>query len=102
LERLLHCARDADCFLLELTQMIEEGKTDWLQKGLYWEEFVADDQEPIKHPLNVRIGLHTGPVVVHYAPVVRRLGFTGSHVNRAARIEPIARPGEVFASEEFA
>jgi hypothetical protein len=33
---------------------------------------------------------------------VRSLGFTGAHVNRAARIEPVAKPGEVFASEEFA
>jgi hypothetical protein len=39
---------------------------------------------------------------MHYDPVVRRLGFTGAHVNRAARIEPVAQPGEAFASEEFA
>lgn len=38
------------------------------------------------------VGLHTGPVVMHYDPVVRRLGFTGAHVNRAARIEPETRP----------
>src|SRR5213079_66185 len=60
------------------------------------------DALPIKRPLNIRIGLHTGPVFMHYDPVVRRLGFTGAHVNRAARIEPIADHGQVFASEEFA
>jgi hypothetical protein len=38
---------------------------------------------------------------MHFDPVVRRIGFTGSHVNRAARIEPVAEPGQVYASEEF-
>ncbi|MBI3370789.1 MAG: hypothetical protein HY017_03385 [Betaproteobacteria bacterium] len=28
-------AHDAGLFALELVQMIEEGKDDWLQKGLY-------------------------------------------------------------------
>jgi class 3 adenylate cyclase/tetratricopeptide (TPR) repeat protein len=95
-------AHDAGLFALEITQMIEEGKPDWLQKGLYWEEHRGENEEPIRHPLSIRIGLHTGPVVMHYDPVVRSLGFTGAHVNRAARIEPVAKPGEVFASEEFA
>ncbi len=94
-------AKDAGLFALELAQMVQEGSDEWLTKGLYWEERGADG-EVSKHPLNIRIGLHTGPVVMHYDPVVRRLGFTGAHVNRAARIEPITKPGEVFASEEFA
>ncbi len=93
-------ARDAGLFALELTRMIEEGRNDWIAKGLYWEERTADGT--VQHPLSVRIGLHTGPVFLHYDPVVRRLGFTGAHVNRAARIEPVAKPGEVYASEEFA
>lgn len=95
-------AHDAGCFALELTRMVQEGERDWLQKGLYWEERIGDCPDAVKHPLNIRTGLHAGPVVMFYDPVVRRLGFTGTHVNRAARIEPIAKPGEVFASEEFA
>jgi class 3 adenylate cyclase len=95
-------ANNAALFALELTQMVREGNDDWLEKGLYWEEQIGGQGEVKKHPLNIRIGLHAGPVVMHYDPVVRRLGFTGSHVNRAARIEPVAKPGEVFASEEFA
>jgi class 3 adenylate cyclase/tetratricopeptide (TPR) repeat protein len=94
-------ARDAGLFALEITQMVQEAKSDWLEKGLYWEEYRGENKEPIKHPLDVRIGLHTGPVVIHYDPLVRRLIFSGAHVNRAARIEPVAEPGEVFASEEF-
>jgi hypothetical protein len=39
---------------------------------------------------------------MHYNPVLRQLGFTGAHVSRAARIEPVTRAGEVYASEEFA
>jgi class 3 adenylate cyclase/tetratricopeptide (TPR) repeat protein len=94
-------AHDAGMFALELTQMLKEGEGEWLSKGLYWESRFGDGAA-VKHPLNVRVGLHTGPVVMHFDPVVRRIGFTGAHVNRAARIEPVAEPGQVFASEEFA
>lgn len=95
-------ASDAGSFAIELTQMIQQGEKDWLKKDLYWEEQRGDGAEPKKHTLSIRIGLHTGPVFIHYDPVVRRIGFTGAHASRAARIEPVARPGEVFASEEFA
>ena len=95
-------ANDAGLFALEMTQMIQEGEKDWLKAGLYWEEHIGENQEPIKHPLKIRIGLHTGPVFMHYNPVGRQLGFTGSHVSRAARIEPVTKPDEVYASEEFA
>ncbi len=97
-------AHDAGRFALELIELVagETEKKEWLDKGLYWEENLPGHPKPIKHPLNLRIGLHCGPVVMHYDPIVRRLGFTGVHVNRAARIEPIAQPGEIFASEEFA
>ncbi len=94
-------AHDAGCFALEFTRLIHEGRDEWLAKGLYWEETAADGTVT-KHPLNVRVGLHTGPVFMHYNPVIRQLGFTGVHVSRAARIEPVTTPGEVFASEEFA
>jgi class 3 adenylate cyclase/tetratricopeptide (TPR) repeat protein len=95
-------AHDAGSFALELTQMIKEGERDWLQKGLYWEEPATGKGDSIKRPLSIRVALHTGPVFMHYNPVVRQLGFTGSHVSRAARIEPVTKAGEVFASEEFA
>ena len=93
-------AMDAGNFALEVVQLVEDGKDEWLQKGLYWEE-AGDQDVPAKHPLAIRIGLHTGPVFMHYDPVVRRLDFTGTHVSRAARIEPITQLNQVFASEEF-
>jgi class 3 adenylate cyclase/tetratricopeptide (TPR) repeat protein len=93
-------ARDAGMFALELAQMVEDGKQDWLAKGLYWETRTSNEDVE-RRPISFRIGLHSGPVVMHFDPVVRRIGFTGSHVNRAARIEPVAEPGQVYASEEF-
>jgi len=95
-------AADAGNFALELTRMIHDGRDEWIERGLFWEESAEGDNPGMQHPLNIRVGLHTGPVFMHYDPVVRRLGFTGAHVNRAARIEPVTQPGEVFASEEFA
>jgi class 3 adenylate cyclase len=35
-------------------------------------------------------------------PILRKYKFTGSHVSRAARIEPITPPGEIYVSQEFA
>jgi class 3 adenylate cyclase len=52
--------------------------------------------------LNVRIGLHAGPVYCLQEPLLDRLNVFGFHVNQAARIEPITSPGNVYASESFA
>lgn len=52
--------------------------------------------------LKLRIGLHIGPVYRVIDPVTQQPNHTGAHVSRAARIEPIAPPGEVYASEAFA
>lgn len=52
--------------------------------------------------LSVRIALHCGPVLVGPDPIVRAIAFNGSHVSRAARIEPVVEPGAIFVSEEFA
>ena len=51
--------------------------------------------------LNVRVGLHTGPVLLCVDPVIRQMTFTGSHVSHAARIEPVVEAGEIFATEAF-
>jgi class 3 adenylate cyclase len=50
----------------------------------------------------VRIGLHTGPVFEGYDAIIRRNNYFGSHVSRAARIEPVTAPGCAFVSEQFA
>jgi class 3 adenylate cyclase/tetratricopeptide (TPR) repeat protein len=94
--------RDAGLFALELVQMVAEGEKEWRDSQLTWDHLDPETGKMVSIPLNIRVGLHAGPVFRHFDPVVRRLGFTGAHVSRAARIEPIANPGDVFASEEFA
>jgi class 3 adenylate cyclase len=64
-------------------------RTDWTRHGL-----------PVH--LNLRIGLHAGPVYCLDEPLMERRNFFGFHVNQAARIEPITSPGNVYASEAFA
>lgn len=78
---------DAGRFALDLRDLVV--KTDWVELGL-------------PRQLTIRIGVHAGPVYVNFDPVVREISFTGAHVSRAARIEPITHEGEVFTSEEFA
>ena len=51
---------------------------------------------------NLRIALHTGPVYRFTDPMIQQLNFSGFHVSRVVRIEPITPPGQVYASEHFA
>lgn len=51
---------------------------------------------------NLRIGMHVGPVFEALDPIIGRPNYFGSHVVRAARIEPVTAPGSVFVSAELA
>ena len=79
--------RSAGNFALELKDLL--STTKWQEKGMPAE-------------LSLRISLHAGPVYWIEDPVIKKHKYTGSHVNRTARIEPITPPGEVYASQEFA
>lgn len=79
--------RDAGEFALELCERV--GRTDWTAKGL-------------PRDMNLRIALHAGPVYSCIDPVTRQPNYIGTHVSRAARIEPITPPGQVYASQAFA
>jgi class 3 adenylate cyclase/tetratricopeptide (TPR) repeat protein len=79
--------RDAGLFALDLCDMVTT--TGWAEKGL-------------PPTLNIRIALHTGPVYRCEDPVTKQLNYTGTHVSRTARIEPITPPGQVYASQAFA
>ncbi|HUJ39446.1 MAG TPA: RyR domain-containing protein [Candidatus Acidoferrales bacterium] len=79
-------ARDAGVYALELCDRIKA--TRWPDKGL--------------RPMNLRIGLHTGPVYCGMDPVTRTKNYFGTHVSQAARIEPVTRPGHAYASQAFA
>ena len=74
-------------FALDLSDLL--NATDWAQLNLPAE-------------LNLRIALHAGPVYRCTDPVTQALNFIGTHVSRAARLEPITPPGQVYASQAFA
>ena len=48
-----------------------------------------------------RVGLHAGPAFVGMDPITGRSNAYGSDISLAARIEPIAPPGTVWASRAF-
>jgi len=52
--------------------------------------------------MNIRMGMHTGPVFKAFDPIIKLDNYFGSHVTLAARIEPIATPGSIFISEQMA
>jgi class 3 adenylate cyclase len=78
--------RSAGRFALELRDRVKA--TQWSEKGL--------------RDLELRVGLHAGPVYACTDPVTERRNYIGAHVSRAARIEPITPPGNVYASQSFA
>lgn len=51
--------------------------------------------------LNLRISLHAGPVFEAFDPISGRPNYYGSHINRAARLEPVTVIGHVYATQQF-
>ena len=74
-------------FSLDLRDLIDAA--DWPALGL-------------PGGLRIRIGLHAGPVFAIVDPVIAQESFTGFHVSRTARIEPIAEEGQIYVSQAFA
>lgn len=72
---------------LRLAHMV--AQTPWVSGG-------------VGAPIRIRIALHAGPVYEVHDPVTGRPGHTGIQISRAARIEPVTPPGQVYASEPFA
>lgn len=52
--------------------------------------------------LGLRLGLDAGAVFEVRDPILKSLTFTGTHINRTARLEPSTPPGEVYVTEAFA
>ena len=78
---------EAGHFALDLSDVVNH--TDWTQYGL-------------PAGFTLRIALHAGPAFECVDPVTGHLNFLGSHVSRAARLEPVAPAGQVYASPAFA
>jgi len=55
----------------------------------------------LPHTMSIRIGVHAGPVFEAVDSITRRKNTFGSHVNWAARIEPVTLPGHIYASQQF-
>jgi hypothetical protein len=58
--------------------------------------------EGLPEHLALRLGAHLGPVFRYHDPFIDGPEFTGSHVSRTARIEPVTPPGAVYVTEPFA
>jgi class 3 adenylate cyclase len=78
---------DAGRFALRLSDLM--NNTSWAAVGL-------------PKDLNLRIALHAGPVYSCLDPITERMNYIGTHVNRAARMEPVTPPGQVYTSQAFA
>ena len=82
-----------------------DGATPLAEYALALQEVVCDtDWTGFGLPgrISVRIGLHAGPVFEGIDPITGALNYYGVHVNRAARLETVTVPGNVYASEQFA
>jgi class 3 adenylate cyclase len=78
---------DALNFALAFRDRIAE--IDWTNHGL-------------PASLAVRMSLDAGPIFSYHDKVADHLDFCGKYVIRAARMEPITPPGEIYTSESFA
>jgi class 3 adenylate cyclase len=78
--------REAGVFAVDFRDRVVS--TDWRRLGF-------------NDAANVRIAAHAGPLYRIYDPVIGQWSYVGSHVTRAARLEPSTDPGKVFASLAF-
>ncbi|HEX7679468.1 MAG TPA: adenylate/guanylate cyclase domain-containing protein [Thermoanaerobaculia bacterium] len=66
------------------------------------DSFRAHDWQADGLPLlRLRLALHAGEVAVGFDPVRKADGYIGTHINLAARIEPVVLPNHVYATAAF-
>ena len=78
--------QEAADFVLDLAETT--AHTTWEQFGL--------------PAIQLRMALHLGPVIECNDPVLGLASFFGTQLSRAARMESVTPPGEVYCSQEFA
>ncbi|MEZ5246121.1 MAG: adenylate/guanylate cyclase domain-containing protein [Acidimicrobiales bacterium] len=83
--------------------LVMDRASDAARLALALQEELRAMREPLGMPgLTARIGGHAGPVFDGYDYVNDEPTYYGTHVTRAARIEPGTPPGEVYVTEHFA
>ncbi len=55
----------------------------------------------LETPLGMRISLNAGPVLETADDIAGRLGNFGAEIVRAARIEPVTTPNQIYATDPF-
>jgi len=78
--------RRAASFAIELQDTI--NTRDWEAVGL-------------PRSLRLRVALHAGPVYECVNPVTETRDYLGTHISRAARIEPKTASGQIYCSQQF-
>jgi class 3 adenylate cyclase len=78
----------AGLYALAQRDLVAQKEQEWVKAGL-------------PPGINLRTGVHAGPVFICEDAVTRSRNCIGMHVSRTARIEPITPEGEVYASREF-
>ncbi|MFO1246653.1 MAG: tetratricopeptide repeat-containing protein [Alphaproteobacteria bacterium] len=60
------------------------------------------DHHGIDVHLQLRIAVHYGPCHPIHDPILKKDSFAGREIIRAARIEPVTPPGEIYVTEQLA
>lgn len=85
--------------------VVMDKATPMAEYALTMQEVVArlgvEMKERLTNPLTLRISLHAGPVFEAIDPIRNNKNFYGSHINRAARLEPVTVIGHVYATQQF-
>ncbi|MGE5475393.1 MAG: adenylate/guanylate cyclase domain-containing protein [Bacteroidales bacterium] len=85
--------------------VVMDKATPMAEYALTMQEVVSrlgeEMHEQFPRPLYLRISLHAGPVFEAMDPICGRKNFYGSHINRAARLEPVTVIGHVYATQQF-
>lgn len=79
-------ARDAGTFALQLCDALERARA----------------AGKLELDIRLRVALHAGPVLPCHNPATDRPDVIGTHVTRAARLEPVTPTGQVYSTEAFA
>ncbi len=62
----------------------------------------ADVEKRVGRTVGLRVGIHTGPVIITHAGGADRLDVDSATVNFAAKVQQAAAPGEILVSEATA